>query len=453
MAFSPTDSQLFGRLFSDEHIIQLFSDEQFLKFMVEIECVLAEVQGTLGLIPADAALEIGNLRERVALDLAQLQQKTERAGFPVKELVRQLRTAMSEEAAQYVHWGATTQDIMDTACVLQLRDAACTLEEKLKQIIQNLVGLLNEHRNTLMVGRTHGQQALPITFGLKAANWLMPIIRHVQRLRDYAPRVFVAQYGGAAGTLAATGPDGLEVLKHLAARLSLYEPPMPWHTQRDGLVEFAGWLSMVSGSLAKMAQDIILLAQNEVSELHETSDTTRGSSSTMPQKRNPVVSELVIAAARSNAALLSAMHNTLIHEHERGTHAMQMEWLNLPQMVALTATAINKSLYLTEHLQVNGIRMRQNVKQTRGIMLAEAAAYKLRAHMSAEEAKSLVTRAVHKALDSHTHLMDELAAMTNAEVDWENLKDESAYLGASETLINRVLAEAERLNAESLNNE
>ena len=200
-----------------------------------------------------------------------------------------------------------------------------------------------------MAGRTHSQQALPITFGFKVAGWLAPLLRHRERLAELRPRVLVVQFGGAVGTLAALGASGPQVQEALASELGLNLPPIPWHTQRDTMAELAGWLSMLNGSLAKMAQDVILLAQSEVSELSESGDSTRGGSSTMPQKNNPITSELIITAARTNASLLASMHQAQVQEHERGTHGWQMEWLVLPQMFTLTAAALNKTLLLSQN--------------------------------------------------------------------------------------------------------
>ena len=443
MAFSPTDSHLFSRLFSDPDLAQLFSDEQLVQFLIEVEIAIAEVQGELGMIPMHAARAIRAIPEDISIDNERLRDATEKAGFPVKELVRQMRNVLHSDIRHFLHWGATTQDIMDTALVLQLRASSVILESKLKSVVANLVILIERHRDTLMVGRTHGQQALPTTFGLKAAGWAMPLLRHLERLKDLKPRVFCVQYGGAAGTHAAAGPEGLDVQHHLAVRLNLHTTPLPWHTQRDGLAEFAGWLSMTSGSLAKMAQDIILLAQNEVGEIRESSDRSRGSSSTMPQKSNPVVSELIIAAARSNAALLSAIHNALVQEHERATHGLQLEWLNLPQMIAHTGTALNKAMYLSEHIQIHADRMQQNIAKTKGLLLAEAAAYALYPYMDANQAKSIVTQAVHRALASDRHLIDVLQEDVQEPVDWKNLRRESAQLGASQQMIDQVLSAAE----------
>jgi 3-carboxy-cis,cis-muconate cycloisomerase len=257
-------------------------------------------------------------------------------------------------------------------------------------------------------------------------------------------RLLVVQFGGAAGTLASLGPSGVAVEEALAGELNLRVALMPWHTQRDTLAEVGGWLSLVSGSLAKMAQDIILLAQTEVGEVRESSDFSRGGSSTMPQKSNPIVSELIIAAARTNAALLSSLHQALVQEHERATHGWQMEWLTLPQMFGLTSAALNKALFLAKNLAVNTSRMRENVAASKGLMLAEAISFALSDHMERTEAKKIVTAAVRTALEQNRHLVDVVQEKTDAPLDWPALKDESAYLGASEAFINRVLREAEK---------
>jgi 3-carboxy-cis,cis-muconate cycloisomerase len=215
---------------------------------------------------------------------------------------------------------------------------------------------------------------------------------------------------------------------------------MPWHTQRDNLAEFAGWLSLVSGSLAKMAQDIILLAQSEVGEVQESADSSRGGSSTMPQKRNPITSELIISAARTNASLLSAMHQALIQEHERGTHGWQMEWLTLPQMIGLTAVCLKKSQLVTDNLVVNEERMRQNVKASKGLMLAESVTFALApTYMSRAEAKRLVREICLKAVKEDKHLIDILQEQTDYPLDWDGLRDESGYFGAASTFIDGVL--------------
>jgi 3-carboxy-cis,cis-muconate cycloisomerase len=292
-----------------------------------------------------------------------------------------------------------------------------------------------------MAGRTHSQQALPIPFGLKVAEWLAPLVRHRQRLAEMKPRILVVQFGGAAGTLAALGERGTAVQEALAAELNLNMPPMPWHTQRDGFAEMASWLSLVSGSLAKMAQDIILMAQSEVGEVRESADPTRGGSSTMPQKSNPIISVLIIAAARTNASLLAAMHQAQIQEHERATHGWQMEWLVLPQMMGLTAVSLKKANFVAENLVVYEGQMRRIVAASKGLMMAEAVTFALvPTYLSRAEAKRLVREACLKAIKEDRHLIDVLQEEVTFPLNWAQLRDESAYFGTADEFINRVLA-------------
>jgi 3-carboxy-cis,cis-muconate cycloisomerase len=313
----------------------------------------------------------------------------------------------------------------------------------MQRLIKNLAQLARRYRSSLMAGRTHSQQALPIPFGLKVAGWLAPLLRHRQRLAELKPRLLVVQLGGAAGTLAALGELGRNVQAEVAADLNLGVPLMPWHSQRDSLAEVAGWLSLVSGSLAKMAQDVILLAQSEVGEVRESADPWRGGSSTMPQKSNPIASELIIAAARTNASLLAAMHQALVQEHERASHGWQVEWLNLPPMFALTSAALDKAVFLSQHLVVDEDRMRQNVAASNGLMLAEAITFALVPFMSRAEAKQLVQESCQLALEQGRHLIDIVSEKTGAPVDWQALRDEAAYFGSAGAFITRVLHEAE----------
>ncbi|MEM7534528.1 MAG: 3-carboxy-cis,cis-muconate cycloisomerase [Chloroflexota bacterium] len=445
MAFSPTDSRLNAALFHDSAMAHIFSDEQFVRYLLAVEVALATAQTKLHIIPADTDKAVAKAVDGLELDWAQLQLSTDKAGFPIIELVRQLKAAMPDKTqANYVHWGATTQDIMDTALVLQMRDALTVMAETLRQTMANMGRMAACHRTTVMAGRTHSQQALPISFGLKVANWLAPLVRHRERLAELKPRLLVVQFGGAAGTLASLGDEGAAVQHELAATLGLGEALLPWHNQRDTLVEVANWLSMVSGSLAKMAQDIILMAQSEVGEVRESSDNSRGGSSTMPQKSNPIVSELIVAAARTNASLLSSMHHALVHEHERATHGWQLEWLNLPQMFALTAVALKKALFLSENLVVNKVRMVENVQSSYGLMMGEAISFALSIHMSRADAKGLIRQAGLTALAEKRHVVDVLQETVDedvaAVVGWDMLRDESQYLGMSDVFIDCVLS-------------
>jgi 3-carboxy-cis,cis-muconate cycloisomerase len=443
MAAAAMNSSLFAPLFGDDEVAEQFSDVRFVRAMLEVESALATVEGRLGVIPTKAATRIVDVAGRLEVDFEGLRKGVEKSGVPVIELVHQLREQVGGEDANYVHWGATSQDIFDSARVLQIRAALTIFESRLGSLIQNLARIADQHRHTLMAGRTHSQQALPITFGFKVAGWLAPLLRHRERLDELRPRVLVAQFGGAVGTLAALGASGPQVQEALAAELKLNLPRTPWHTQRDSQVELASWLSMVSGSLAKMAQDVILLAQSEVSELGESGNSTRGGSSTMPQKNNPITSELIITAARVNASLLSSMHQAQVQEHERGTHGWQMEWLVLPQMFTLTAVALNKALFLSQNLAVDEVRMAENVAASNGLMLAEAVSYALvRASMSRDRANQLVKEACQVVVQEGRHLIDVIKEKTDAPVDWDALREESAYLGSADTFIDRVLQAA-----------
>ena len=444
------DSSIFAPLFSDEGVAKLFDDHAQVRALVAVEVALARAEARVGVIPATAAEQIANAVDPNKIDIAALTKGTIRSGFPIIALVQEMRKAVGGEAASYVHWGATTQDIMDTACVLQLRSAIELFKDRIAELARRLSELSNRHRTTVMAGRTHGQQALPVSFGLKVAAWLAPLVRHAERLEEISPRLLVVQFGGAAGTLASLGDRGLAVMEALAQELKLATPSMSWHAQRDSLVEFAGWLSLVTGSLGKMAQDIILLAQTEVDEVAESGEEGRGGSSTMPQKSNPITSELIVTAARVNASLLSATHQALIQEHERATHGWQMEWLTLPQMVILTSGALRNAVYLANNLRVDQRKMRDNIARANDVVLAEAAVFALARVMPRPKADELVKNACSIAVSEGKPLIEvvrTLAAglVSDGTVDWPALAMPENYIGETEKMIDRVLKSASDL--------
>ena len=444
------DSKIFGPLFGDSEINELLTDEAYVRALVEVEIALARAETRLAIIPSSAGEQISNAAQWNKIDIAVLAQGTARSGVPIIALVQELRKAVGREAAPYVHWGATTQDIMDTAWVLQLRSAIKLYKKRLVELARHLSELANRHRVTVLAARTHGQQALPVSFGLKAAAWLAPLIRHAERLDEISPRLLVVQFGGAAGTLAALGDKGLAVMHGIADELGLDAPVMPWHAQRDNLVEFAGWLSLLTGSLGKMAQDIVLLAQTEVGEVSESAEEGRGGSSTMPQKSNPITSELILAAARTNASLLSALHQAQVQEHERATHGWQVEWLTLPQMIVLTGGALKHALYLAKNLQVDPGKMRENITRADDVILAEAAVFALAKTMPRAKADELVKRACGMAVSQRKPLIGivrNLAAniISDDTVDWQALAAPENYLGETAKIIDRVLKSANSL--------
>lgn len=429
--------------FTHPEIEGIFCDEATLSFWFGAEVALAQAQADVGVIPAGAAAAIDASVETYNPDMSALSDALERAGVPIAEFVRQMKQWVAPPHNQYVHYGATTQDILDTTVAFQLSESIDIIERLLNKTIVQLGKLADEHRETLMAGRTRSQVALPTTFGLKVANWLAPLIRQRDHLQAVKTALLVVQFGGAVGNLSALGDDGLKVQERLAERLNLGVPMTVWHNQRDNIAQFASWLSVTTGALATMAQNVILMAQSEVGELMESDDPTRGGSSTMPQKRNPVVSDSLITIHKSNVGHLSAIHSALPQEHERANGNWQVEWLNLPPMVSMTAAALEKAVWLTENLVVNTERMAQNVAATNGLMMAEAARLAIAPYM--DDAKQVVRTAALIAQDAQAenrHLIDILQEQLNFPIDWASLRDERNYLGVTDQLISRILAQA-----------
>jgi 3-carboxy-cis,cis-muconate cycloisomerase len=426
-------------LLVDAEVAGLLGDGRLARAMVEVERALARVEGRLGVVDAAAAARIDGALAGFEPDLDDLARGTASAGVPVPALVAQLRRAVGGDAATFVHWGATSQDVVDTALVLRLREVLAVLDARLAGLIEALARLAEAHRDTPTVARTRFQQALPTTFGLKVAGWLAPLPRHRERLGQLGPRLLAVQLGGAAGNLAALGGRGVEVMEALARELGLACPAMPWHSQRDALGELASWLALVSGSLGKMGLDVLLMAQNEVGEVREAEG---GGSSTMPQKSNPVLAEALVALARRNAALVGAMHEAALHAQERDGAAWQLEWATLPAMASTTAAALSHAGRLAGTLVVDAGRMRAVLDGTGGLLLAEAASFALSEHMPRAEAQALVKAACKEALASGRDMVEVVTGWTDAAVDWAALRREAERPACASTLIDRVLGEA-----------
>jgi 3-carboxy-cis,cis-muconate cycloisomerase len=440
MSVNPADSVVFGTLYGTDPMRAVFDDRSFVMRMVAVEAALARVQGRLGVIPIEAAAAIDKAAASLEPDLAKLALSTAKVGVPVVGVVAQLRAA-SGAASGSVHWGATTQDIMDTALVLQLQDAMVLLEADLARCIAALALLADKHRASVMPGRTHLQHALPITFGLKAASWLQPLLGHAERLAQLRPRVLRVQFGGAVGTLASLGTEGVVVMEALAAELGLAAPPAPWHTARDGVAELACYLGLLAGSLGKIATDVVLQAQSEVGELAEPHEAGRGGSSTMPQKRNPISSEYILSACRGVQALVPLMLGAMLQDHERATGPWQSEMLALPQACTLAHGALVRTRALLEGLQVDPAKMRANIDITHGAIMAEAAMMGLAPLIGNDEAHHLVQHACDDASREGVGLAEVLARDDRVDpAVVARLTDPTGYLGVTEALIDRVLA-------------
>ena len=404
--------------------------------MLDVEAALALAQADCGLLPQEAAESISAVCKTAIIKPAALSAGMAQDGVPVAALVAEIRKHLQDDHAHFVHWGATSQDIMDTGLVLRLRPILAQQEDALLGLADQLAELADTHRATPMAARTRMQQAAPTCFGLKAAIWLSGLLRHLQRLTALRERLLVLSFAGAAGTLSALGQKALDVEACLARRLSLGLPPAPWHTMRDSLHDYANWLSLLSGSLGKIALDIVLMCQSEVAEIKLAQG---GGSSTMPNKSNPVGAELIIALARQNAGLLAALHQSALHEHERSGSSWALEWMTLPQMVVGTSTALSHAGRLVGNMTIDSGRMLQNLEASNGLMLAEAASFALSAHMPRPEAQTLVKTACKRAVTEHHHLFDVLSKLVKAPVDWEALKDPALHMGISHDLIDRVL--------------
>ncbi|MCE2921896.1 MAG: adenylosuccinate lyase family protein, partial [Roseomonas sp.] len=323
MPVNPADGAVLGALYGTDAMRAAFGEDAYLQKMLDVEAALARAQARLGIIPAEAAATITRVARADSLDRAAMAAATRNTGYPVVGLVNQLSKLAGEDAGRWTHWGATTQDIMDSALVLQIRDGLSLIEADLRATIAGFAALAAQHRGTVMAGRTHLQHALPVTFGYKVAVWVNPLITALERLEQLRPRVLRLGFGGAAGTLASLGDQGLPVARELAQELGLIEADIPWHVARDGVAEVACWLGVLCGSLSKIGTDVMLLMQTELAEVAEPHVPKRGGSSTMPQKRNPIACEYILAQARGVHALVPQMLSAMAHDLERGTGPWQ----------------------------------------------------------------------------------------------------------------------------------
>ncbi len=440
---------LFDSLFTTEPMRAIFSDARRIQGMLNFEAALARAEARVGMIPPEAAEAIAARCQVERFDLSEIARATAKAGNPAIPLIAALTEQVASEnaeAARYVHWGATSQDAMDTGLMLQLRDALDTLDGDLARLARACATLAEATAGTPMAGRTWLQQASPTTFGLKVAGWLSAINRHRQRLRRLRPRVLVVQLGGSVGTLAGFGALGIEVAAALADDMGLALPDIPWHAERDRVAEVATTLGLLAGTLGKMARDTSLLAQTEVGEAFEPDEPGKGTSSTLPQKRNPVGASVALAAATRVPGLVATMLAAMPQEHERGLGGWQAEWETLPEVACLTAGALAQMTQVVESMELDSDRMRANLDLTHGVICAEAVALALALSVGKSEAHRLVREASHRALTQQTPLREALAAMPEVTArlsgdDLDRLCDPASVTGPAERLIQRVLAQ------------
>jgi 3-carboxy-cis,cis-muconate cycloisomerase len=440
----------------DEAVLRIFSAEGSLRQMLRVEAALARAEAQCGVIPEDAARVIhevsceGNvgILDRDGIALAAVE-----AGNIAIPFVKQLTAAVARvdaNAARFVHWGATSQDILDTALVLQLREALATLDSTLLAAQTACATLAATHRDTVLVGRTWLQHALPTTFGLKAAGWLEALGRSRVRLARAARQADVLQFGGAAGTLASLGPAAPAVSEALSRELGLASPDMPWHTHRDRLADVATTLGVLVGTLGKIARDVSLMAQTEVGEVMEPAAPGRGGSSTMPHKRNPVGCGAVLTAAVRVPGLVGTILSGMVQEHERALGGWQAEWETLPQIVALAGGALKHLAAVLGGLEVDAPRMAANLELTQGLILAEAFMLALGPHIGREQAHEWVERASKDAVRRRCDLRTAIDDALNADPATRGLLDADAldrlrrpdnYVGQAASIVDAVLAQ------------
>ena len=440
-ALSALDSDVTGVLHTTDELRHILGERSLVERYLEVEAALAAVQAEVGLIPEDAAIAIGKVKVD-DLDFASLADKMAIVGYPVVGLVEQIVEVVPDGLGQYAHWGATTQDIMDTGLILQVQAAFEVITLDLVKLVRVLSTMADNHRLTPLAGRSQMQQAVPITFGYRVAGWLSPILRHIERLEELRPRVEVVELGGAVGTLAAMAPHGLEVRDLLSDRLNLGDPNISWHSGRDRIVEVVAWTAQVSSSLAKIGHDVALSAQTELGELAEGRVAGGGTSSTMPQKRNPILAQQLMRSDRLTRSYLDLAIDGAMADHDRATAAWALEWNSVAPSIAVAGGAVDAAYRLIDNLEVNTTAMTKNLQETGGGIMAEAVMMAMAKEFGRQAAHDKVAEMVQEAASE---------GITFAEVvklrapGAESALDPLNYFGHAEEQIDAVLAEATRI--------
>ncbi|MCV6594280.1 MAG: adenylosuccinate lyase family protein [Silicimonas sp.] len=441
MPASPADSAIYGKLFGDPELAALFADSAEMRAMMLVEGALAKVQGGLGLIPETAAGAIHRASLELQLDPGGLGAGVAANAVPVPGLVTMFREAMqAPEHAHYLHWGATSQDIMDTGLALRLRQALTIMDGRLEALTHVLADLAEAEAAQPMIARTYGQAAVVTSFGARVASWGAPLMRHRARLAALRVDVECVSLSGAAGTLSAMGDKGPQVRAGLAEALGLTDPGGSWHSTRDGIAALSGWLAALTGSLGKMGEDLLILSQSGIDEVALAGG---GSSSTMPQKANPVAPSALVAIARMAVGLNSVLYSSLPHRQERDGAAWMSEWLSLGQLLILTGRALTLASEIATGLAPKRDNMARHIAATHGTIFAEALSFALAQDRPRPEAQALTKELIAEALETRRPLQD-VAAETHPELDLSAVFDPEAQLGTAPATA-RAFAEAVRV--------
>ncbi len=443
------DFILFGDQFATPEMRAVFDERAMIQRWLDVESALALAQAELGIVPAPAGPAIAAAAQVERLDLDAVKRGLVLTAHPIVPVVRELERAAGEHG-RWVHWGATTQDIMDTGMVLQLKAAHAIVRRDLVALVRALSDLAAAHRDTIMAGRTHGQQALPITFGFKVAVWIAEALRQVARLDETAPRLLVGELAGAVGTLAGFGPRGEELQRRVMVRLGLGVPPIAWHASRDSVTEFVALLALVGGTMGRIANEVIELQRSEVAELEEPFTHGKVGSSTMPHKRNPAHAERVVAIARLLRGLAGTALETMVAAHERDMSVGRAEWALVPEACCLAAAAEHWTLHIVRGLRVDTERMRTNLDRLGGLLLSEAVMLRLGTSLGRNAAHDVVYETAMAAYEGQGRFRDLLLAdprvapaLGAAELD--RLLDPAGYTGLAGAFVDRVLADARKV--------
>ncbi|HZS63954.1 MAG TPA: 3-carboxy-cis,cis-muconate cycloisomerase [Xanthobacteraceae bacterium] len=456
MATPPPSLSLLAPLVSSAAMRAVLDDRARLQRMLDVEAALARAEADAGVIPASAAAPIAAVCKAERFDLAAIGEQAATAGNVAIPLVKALTAEVAKvnaEAAKYVHWGATSQDIIDTALVLELRAAADALLSDIGRSIDGFSALATRYRKTDSVARTLMQQALPMPFGLKLAGYAAALARSRHRLRRVRQECLVLQFGGAAGTLSALGSQGMQVSARLAALLDLPLPDASWHSHHDRLADVASAFAILTGTCGKIARDVALLMQTEVAEVFEPAAPGRGGSSTMPHKRNPVYAATALAAADLAPQLAAAIFAAQVQENERALGGWQAEWQAFPALALVASGAMQAIADIAQGMEIDPARMRANLDLTHGLVMAEAVSMVLAGKLGKAEAHALVEEASKKAAKEKRNLQDVLAQDKRVTAhlpaaELANLFEPAAYQGVAQAFIDRLIASSKERGSE-----
>lgn len=446
MPASVFDSLLLGHVWGTDELRAIFSDENRVQKWFDYEAALALAQAALGIIPKAAAAEIAAKAKVANVDLAAVAAEIRRIKHPLVPALRALQAACGQDHGEYLHFGPTTQDVLDTGMVLQLKEAHAVLLRDLKRVGRELFRLAEAHRATPMAGRTHGVQALPITFGHKCAIWLAELGRNHDRLEKSTARNFVGGMTGAVGTQASFGAQAFALEQDLMARLGLGVADIAWQVARDRLADHASALGLVGGALAKIAHEIIILSHNEIDEVAEPFDYGKVGSSTMPHKRNPVICEGVLAVGRALRASVALMQEALVVEHERDASTWRLEWKAMPECCLMTGAMLAQMKVVLGGLEVHADKMRRNLDALGGFLMSERVMFALADKVGKQSAHELVYEVAMRGIDRGTTFEQALTADTKVQgaLGGEELRallDPTTYVGLAPEIVDRVLAE------------